>query len=175
MAGDENDEDALFLQAMRGVERIDRSDVRQRKQEGGGGPKRVGTPRPAASARVEVDREPGFVVGRARGVSERVVNDLRAGKRPVERKVDLHGQRRDVAVATVRGRVESAVLDGHRCLLFVHGRGKHSGGAPVLLDATIEALTTAPAVEHVRAFCTARPEHGGAGALYVLLARSKKK
>lgn len=177
MAGDDNDDDALFLEAMRGVDRIDRSNVRQprqpaKKTAAANGPAR--SKAAGAGAAFDIERELGSVAGRAPGVSERVVLDLRAGRRPVERKVDLHGQRRDVAVATVRGRVESAVRDGHRCVLFVHGRGKHSGGAPVLLDATIEALTTRPTRQHVRAFCSARPEHGGAGAMYVLLAKSKK-
>ena len=64
---------------------------------------------------------------------------------------------------------------GVRCVLIVHGRGRHSGGAPVLREAVVKALTTAPTVDLVRAFCPARPADGGPGAMYVLLARARRE
>ncbi len=166
--GDDKDDEALFLEAMRGVSELDRSDRREPVSPPAARPRAAGqTPRGFT-----VDASADGVEGRGPGVNERVVADLRAGTRPIDRTVDLHGQRRQPAVDLVRRHVDIAVEAGQRCLLIVHGRGSHSGGAPVLRDAVVEALSSGATAKRVRAFCTARPQHGGAGAMYVLLAKS---
>lgn len=85
-------------------------------------------------------------------------------------RIDLHGVRmrdleRLLAVA-IRQCVEG---HGFR-LLVIHGKGLHSaGGSSVLADAVVESLTSERHARHVRAFCTAPPRLGGAGALAVEL------
>ncbi|HZY03963.1 MAG TPA: Smr/MutS family protein, partial [Anaeromyxobacteraceae bacterium] len=60
-----------------------------------------------------------------------------------------------------------------RCVLLVHGRGLHSEKqVPVLKEALRGWLATARFGRHVLAFATARPQDGGAGAVYVLLRRA---
>jgi DNA-nicking Smr family endonuclease len=142
------------------------------------GPSRV--PRPVAPRpKPRVARPPSpprFVVedlrGHAHGVSLSQRADLAAGRVPMGMKIDLHGFRTDGAQDLLRRRIPEAVAAGVRCVLIVHGRGRHSDGAPVLREAVVKALTTAPTVDLVRAFCPARPADGGPGAMYVLLARS---
>lgn len=119
---------------------------------------------------------PRFVIednsGHAPGVSIRQRTDLAAGRVPAEMRIDLHGFRADGAHDLLRKRIPEAVAAGVRCVLIVHGRGHHSDGAPVLRETAIQALTTPPTVDLVRAFCPARPADGGPGAMYVLLARA---
>ena len=85
-------------------------------------------------------------------------------------RIDLHGVRmrdleRLLAVA-IRQCVER---HGFR-LLVIHGKGLHSaGGSSVLAEAVVESLTSERHARHVRAFCTAPPRLGGAGALAVEL------
>jgi DNA-nicking Smr family endonuclease len=119
--------------------------------------------------------QPRFVIdgnsGHATGVSIRLRADLAAGRVPAEMRIDLHGFRADGAHDLLRKRITDAEAAGVRCVLIVHGRGRHSDGAPVLRETAIHALTTPPTVDLVRAFCPASPADGGPGAMYVLLAR----
>lgn len=159
-AGDRDDD--LFRRAMGGVVPLEGPD------RAPAGPE----PRP----RVRVRPPPRLLVdddsGHAPGVSERQRAALRGGRVPVGMKIDLHGFRSDGARELVRKRIADAVAAGARCVLIIHGRGRHSEGTPVLRAAVIEALTTPPAVGLVRAFCPALPRDGGPGAMYVLLARA---
>lgn len=165
MSQGERDEDA-FQQAMNDVAPI-------------AGPRRVPrAPEPKTQRRVaaspafhfEDDRERGH----APGVSERQRMDLAGGRVSPGMRIDLHGFRADNADALVRKQIASAVAAGIRCVVIVHGRGRNSPGGPVLREAVIQALTTAPTVRLVRAFCPARPADGGAGAMYVLLGRDRR-
>jgi DNA-nicking Smr family endonuclease len=144
-----------------------------------GGPRRV--PRgPEQRSRRRVPGPPAFLIeggrerGHAPGVNERQRMDLAAGRVAPGMRIDLHGFRADSAHALVRKQVASAVAAGVRCVIIVHGRGQHSPGGPVLREAVIQALTTSPTVQLVRAFCPALPADGGAGAMYVLLGRGRR-
>jgi DNA-nicking Smr family endonuclease len=57
-------------------------------------------------------------------------------------------------------------------VLIIHGRGHNSReGIPVLKERLQVWLTRGRIGRHVLAFATARPQDGGAGAVYVLLRR----
>lgn len=163
--GPHDDED-LFRQVVAGVAPLDGPTRVPRAVASPPRLRRPGPPRPAP---------PRFVIdgnsGHAPGVSIRRRADLAAGRVPAGMRIDLHGFRVDGACDLLRKRIPDAVAAGVRCVLIVHGRGRHSDGAPVLREAAIEALTTPPTVDLVRAFCPARPADGGPGAMYVLLAR----
>ena len=66
---------------------------------------------------------------------------------------------------------------GHRCVLIVHGRGHNSKDhTPVLKERLKSWLARGAAARKVvLAFTTARPCDGGAGALYVLLRRDRRR
>lgn len=114
-----------------------------------------------------------FIEGCVAGLDPAVVRKLRRGEYAVQGHVDLHGLRRDEAKAAVDRFLKEARAAGKRCVLLVHGRGSHSKDqVPVLKEALRTWLATARFGRHVLAFATARPQDGGAGAVYVLLRRA---
>ncbi|MES2770996.1 MAG: Smr/MutS family protein [Pseudomonadota bacterium] len=101
------------------------------------------------------------------GVQRKVLRDLRRGRWPVERHLDLHGLNRHQAQAQLMRCLASAQRAGVRCLRIVHGRGYGSPGQKSILRQQVKAsLANLPAV---LAFCTAPAHDGGEGAVWVLL------
>jgi DNA-nicking Smr family endonuclease len=113
-----------------------------------------------------------FIEGSVSGLDPNLVRKLRRGEFSVQGHLDLHGMSRGEARAAVDQFLREARQKGRRCILLVHGRGLHSRDqVPVLKDALRNWLATARFGRHVLAFATARPQDGGAGAIYVLLRR----
>lgn len=101
------------------------------------------------------------------GVGPDVAQNLRRGKWSIQRQIDLHGLRSDEARETLSDFIRDAHKHGIRCVRVVHGKGLGSvGKAPVLKDKVHRWLVQK---SEVVAFVQARPVHGGAGALVVLL------
>ncbi len=160
----EDDED-LFSQAMQGVDRIENRDRVGPKR------KRTGAKRIASPPRLKPDGDGDG--GRVASVNDKRMADLRAGRIAPDERLDMHGLRADDARAVLAERVRAAAERGARCLLVIHGRGAHSGGAGVLPELAADELMGGRAAAHVLAFCRAQPKDGGAGALYVLLRRRR--
>jgi DNA-nicking Smr family endonuclease len=88
----------------------------------------------------------------------------------------LHGMIQPDAKAALLAFILKSVGKGMRTVLVVHGRGLGSpGGRPVLKRATAQWLSHGEIGAHVHAFATARPQDGGAGAMYVLLRRDRRR
>jgi DNA-nicking Smr family endonuclease len=101
----------------------------------------------------------------------RRLRELARGLLPVFETIDLHGLTVEKAEIAVRSFCTSARGSVPRTVLIVHGKGIHSAaGRAVLRDEVAHWLSTAPVARDVLCFATARPKHGGAGAMYVLLA-----
>ena len=99
----------------------------------------------------------------------KVLKDLRRGKYSIQNELDLHGLTADQARRILREFMTAVLLDGHRCVRIVHGKGLRSGpGGPVLKVKLNKWLTQ---WDQVLAFTTAPAKDGGTGAVYVLLAR----
>ncbi len=114
-----------------------------------------------------------YVEGHVSGLDPALVRKLRRGDYSVQGHVDLHGLTREEARREVDRFLKDSRRRGRRCVLLVHGRGLHSDEqVPVLKEALRGWLATARLGRHVLAFATARPQDGGAGALYVLLRRA---
>jgi len=114
-----------------------------------------------------------YVEGHVSGLDPALVRKLRRGDYSVQGHVDLHGLTREEARLEVDRFLKESRRRGRRCVLLVHGRGLHSDEqVPVLKEALRSWLATARFGRHVLAFATARPQDGGAGALYVLLRRA---
>ena len=127
----------------------------------------VGAPRFEAS--------PGqaLLEGAVQGLDPGLVRRLRRGDYAVERTLDLHGLAREEARGAVERFLRESRLVGTRCVLLVHGRGRHSSDQlPVLKEALHGWLAEGRFGRQVLAFSSARPADGGAGALYVLLRRT---
>lgn len=106
---------------------------------------------------------------RRAGVSEAVLRRLRRGEYAVRDEIDLHGMTQDEARAALTAFLTEAAHHGHACLRIIHGKGLRSGQrGPVLKSAVNRWLRRH---DGVRAFCSARRNDGGTGALYVLLGR----
>jgi len=106
------------------------------------------------------------------GVGQDVVTKLRRGHWMIQAQLDLHGLRRDEAREQLAAFVREAVRRGQRCLRVVHGKGHGSPGREPVLKAKVQRWLA----QHgeVIAFAQGSGPQGGAGALIVLLAGSRR-
>ncbi|MBI3185785.1 MAG: Smr/MutS family protein [Myxococcales bacterium] len=113
-----------------------------------------------------------FIEGHVQGLDVRILHKLSAGEYSPRAHLDLHGLSRAEAKVALERFVQKARLDGHRSVLVVTGRGLHSKDQLPVLKAGVQGwLSRGRLARQVLAFSTARPQDGGAGALYVLLRR----
>lgn len=109
------------------------------------------------------------VAFRRSSVDERTFRRLRAGHFSIEAEIDLHGMTRLEAGEALKSFVADAAQARLGCIRVVHGKGTRSGPeGPVLKAQVAEWLTR---WDDVLAISSARPRHGGTGAVYVLLGR----
>jgi len=121
---------------------------------------------------------------RGREVDGRTDERLRRGRMKIDARLDLHG----MTQARAQQQLVSFVLDaygrGCRCLLVVTGKGgkprnpqEEDWSTPVtgiLRQRVPEWLELPPLQNIVLKVQTAQPQHGGSGALYVLLRRKRE-
>jgi DNA-nicking Smr family endonuclease len=93
---------------------------------------------------------------------------LRQGRLAPEAKIDLHGLTREEARSKVRYFLEDSAYQGKKTVLIVTGRGKGSGGEPVLRAEVERYLATEGGV-WVSEWGRAPRRYGGEGALVVFL------
>lgn len=101
------------------------------------------------------------------GVSRQTLRRLRRGYWPVQAQLDLHGFNRDGARLHLAGFLDSSHRQGMRCVRVIHGKGLSSRNHEPVLKLRIGSWLSQR--EDVLAFCQARPEDGGSGAVLVLL------
>ena len=99
----------------------------------------------------------------------KVLKDLRRGKYSIQNELDLHGLTANEARSMLREFMTDVLLEGHRCVRIVHGKGLRSGPRGPVLKVKLNRWL--PQWEQVLAFTTAPAKDGGTGAMYVLLAR----
>ncbi len=107
---------------------------------------------------------------RRAGIGTDVTRKLRKGGWAIQGQVDLHGLRREDAREALVDFIKDAVRMGWRCVRVVHGKGLGSPGKTPVLKGKVQSWLIQK--QEVLAFVQARPAHGGAGALVVLLAQS---
>ncbi len=98
---------------------------------------------------------------------------LGKGRLPIEAKVDLHGLTQGEAHALLLEFLHRAHADGRRHVLVVTGKGSSLGSEGALRRAVPMWLATPPFRPLVGGHEEALHRHGGAGALYVQLRRSR--
>ena len=107
----------------------------------------------------------------APGVQHRTLGDLRRGRVPAERELDLHGMTVSQSTSYLLRGISLARDDGLRCVRVIHGKGHGSSErGPVLKLKVRDWLRQHP---QVLALCPAPPRQGGAGAVLVLLRRRR--
>ena len=104
------------------------------------------------------------------GIGTDVTRKLRKGGWSIQGQVDLHGLRREDAREALVDFIKDATRMGWRCVRVVHGKGLGSLGKTPVLKGKVQSWLVQK--QEVLAFVQARPAHGGAGALVVLLAQS---
>ena len=116
------------------------------------------------------------IEGHVLGLDEVTINGLRAGTYSPEAHLDLHGLTAVQAFQALLGFMRGSWFKGLRTVLLVPGRGLNSpNGYGVLRDKIQYWLTQEPFKRIVLAFCSAVPADGGAGSVYVMLRKYKKK
>jgi len=105
------------------------------------------------------------------GVQHEVFSRLKAGRYPVEGELDLHGLTVREARSAVFRFFALAEAKHWRLLLIAHGRGEKSATPARLKSYLAHWLQQLP---QVIAFHSAERHHGGTGAVYVLLKKSKQ-
>ncbi len=125
-------------------------------------------------AKVRPPAVPELSHGDVAGLDKRKAQRMRRGRLPIEARLDLHGMTQADAHAALSGFVTRSAALGRRCILVITGKGR-GGEAGVLRRQVPLWLNQAGMRDKILAFDHARPEHGGQGALYLLLRRQRDK
>ncbi len=101
---------------------------------------------------------------------------LRRGAAKPEGKIDLHGMSQDRAFDALTRYIEEAHRRGKRSILVVTGKGRQKTGAKGsgILRANVPRwLSQGALAQYIVSYYSANTEHGGDGALYVVLKRGQ--
>src|SRR5262245_49952462 len=113
--------------------------------------------------------------GLSHGIDRRQAERFRKGKLPIEGKIDLHGRTQQDAHDDLLVFLKRARGADKRCVLVVTGKGMTASKTGILRQAVPRWLNEPAFRSLVLAFDYAEPQHGGEGALYVLLKRVREK
>jgi len=106
---------------------------------------------------------------RRSGINTETMRRMRRGQIAVQGELDLHGLTVDQARLAFVHFLHDALAEGHRCVRIIHGKGLRSEAKLPVLKGCVNGWLQHK--DEVLAFCSARPEDGGTGAVYVLLKR----
>ena len=104
------------------------------------------------------------------GIGQDVVRRLRRGEWVIQAQLDLHGLRRDEAREALGEFLRRAIKSGQRCVRVIHGKGLGSVNKEPVLKGKVRSWLVQK--DEVLAFCQARAQDGGSGAIVVLLRSS---
>lgn len=107
------------------------------------------------------------------GLERRTAQKLRRGQIPIDASLDLHGMTQSEAYASLRSALQRSQALGHHCLLVITGKGTGRANSGILKAMVPHWLDQSINRNRVLAFKTAQPQHGGAGAIYVLLRKQR--
>ena len=108
---------------------------------------------------------------RAAGYDRANAERLKRGLHRIEARLDLHGMTQAEAHGELAAFIAAARAAGRRCVLVITGRGLGQSGPGVLKSSVPRWLEEPELRRHVLAIAPAQPQHGGAGATYLLLRR----
>lgn len=103
------------------------------------------------------------------GIQPRLLKKLRAGKFPIEDRLDLHGLTIDQARQQVSNFVFDSQSMGKKCVIIIHGKGSINNPPKLktMLNHWLQQISD------VLAFSSAQEQHGGNGAVYLLIKTEK--
>ena len=153
-----SDERALWLHAMRGVSRLRANHAAEEKSE---------IPLPSPVVAPAPPHHAPAPPPRGGGLDRRSAQRLKRGQMAIEGRLDLHGMTQAEAHDALAAFIARSHAAGLRAVLVITGKsGVLYGAAPRWLE---ESANRA----RVLATSRAQAQHGGAGALYVLLRRKR--
>lgn len=100
------------------------------------------------------------------GLQKNTFRKLRRGQFRIDAETDLHGHNSDEARKALVEFLQESKHQGYRCVRIIHGKASFREGGPVIKPLVNSWLRQR---SEVLAFCSARPNDGGTGAVYVLL------
>lgn len=118
----------------------------------------------ALQDRLEGGDEPSYL---RPGLALSVLRDLRRGRWVIQDEIDLHGLNRDDARHLLGEFLAEALHRGLRCVRVIHGKGLGSPGRQAVLRNLVRGWLVHRI--DVLAYCQAKPQDGGEGAMLVLL------
>lgn len=178
----QDDELAAFLAEMAGTKPLNiaaRADVHKPQAPSPGQLRR----RQQAALELGLDinhlsSEPPMTVGphdplefRRDGVQTQVFRKLKQGSYAIETRLDLHRLYVEQAREAVFDFIHDCIAHDVRTALITHGKGERSETPAKLKNCVAHWLKH---LEPVQAFVSAQPQHGGVGAVYVMLRKSER-
>lgn len=115
-------------------------------------------------------------IGSVAGLNRRQADALRGGDIAIDARLDLHGFSRREAAGKVAAFLAQSARRGLRCVLVITGQGRRDplAAARGVLRGGLEGWLNEPATRPLVLACVpAQRRHGGQGAFYVLLRRSR--
>ena len=119
--------------------------------------------------RLEGGDEPSYLRS---GVANSVLRDLRRGRWAIQDEIDLHGLNREEARDHLAAFLTQSLKYGRRCVRIVHGKGHGSPGREAVLRRLVRGWLVQK--NEILAYCQAKPQDGGEGAVIVLLRTQRK-
>lgn len=126
-------------------------------------------PPPAAAA----SRPHALNHGDTIGIDRRTAGRFVRGRMEIDGRLDLHGMTQESAHRALCAFLARAHDHGHRCVIVVTGKGSRGEGGGVLRRKVPQWLNDPGLRQRILSFVHAQPQHGGEGALYVLLKRHR--
>jgi len=182
-----SDDERLFFEAMNGVSPISKGNRRIMKVPDQDSLRPAHAPKNedlevmahlsdliSGAAEMDITFTDEYMEGCVKGLDPGLMQKLKDGLFPIQDFVDLHRLTQEAAEVRIRDFLLNSHGLGLRCVLIVHGKGLNSENhTPVLKRRLPTWLSRGPVRKIILAFSTAKPYDGGAGAVYVLLKRSK--
>ena len=109
---------------------------------------------------------------RRSGIQKRLLSRLRNGSLKLDAELDLHGMTIPIAHQALLEFIRDCVNYNIRGARIIHGKGWSSKHNKPILKSKLNVWLRE--MDDILAFCSARIEDGGTGALYILLRRTNK-
>ncbi|WP_020407708.1 DNA endonuclease SmrA [Hahella ganghwensis] len=107
------------------------------------------------------------------GVQHGVYRKLRLGQYQIEARLDLHRKTVDEARREVFQFIKDCLKYGLRTVMVLHGKGDRNKQQEAIIKTYVNKWL--PEFEEVLAFHSAQKQHGGTGAVYILLRKSDEE
>jgi DNA-nicking Smr family endonuclease len=107
------------------------------------------------------------------GIDRAFAERLKRGLRKIEARLDLLGMTQVEAHRALCAFIATSRDAGLRCVLVITGRGLGQRGPGILKSSVPRWLEEPELRRQILAIAPAQPQHGGSGATYLLLRRSR--